>query len=170
MEEIAKIISAITEVTGLDRFSVIYGRGDDCKRARGILCYIALKDKYGLTTALAEMLGKSRSQCIFMSDFCKEEMEESIGYLILMNEVRKKLGMTAIMTDKIEQEQKKKKKQRIKESKIKSKENSKNMFGIDYSKSEEEQLQIAMQNAKAFMIEYCKIGRKADGRITRCPY
>lgn len=170
MEEIAKIISAITEVTGLDRFSIIYGRSDECKKARGILCYIALKDRYGLTTALVEMLSKSRSQCTFASEICQEEMEESIGYLIMMNEVRKKLGMTAIMTDKLEELQKESKRQQAEQDEMKSKENSKNIFGIEYSKSEEQQLKQAILSAKAFMANYCEIGQKADERLTRCPY
>lgn len=170
MDEIGKIISAISEVTGLDRYSIIYGRNDECKKARGILCYIALKDKYGLTKTLCESLGKSRSQCAFMADFCKEEMEESIGYLILMNEIRKKLGMSAIMQGRMRALQEEKQRELIEEAEKRSKANAKNIFGVKYSKSEEEQLKKVMQESAAFMADYCRIGIKATGRLTRCPY
>lgn len=170
MEEIAKIITAISDVTGLDHLGIIYGRNDECKKARGILCYIALKDKYGLTMALAEMLGKSRSQCTFAAEIFKEEMEESVGYLILMNEVRKKLGLSAIMTDKIDKLRTKKELEIIEENKIRSKANCKTIFGIEYSNSEESRLSQAIFDAKEFMREYTKIGKQADGRITRSQY
>lgn len=170
MDELEKIITAITKVTGLDRFSIIYGRSDECKRARGILCYIALRDRYGLTTTLCELLGKSRSQCIFMADFCKEEMEERVSYLILMNEVRKKLGMSAILQGVVQAMRDKEIRKKLEESERKSKENSKNIFGIEYSQSEEIQLKRAILEAKEFMREYSKLGRTADGRITNCPY
>lgn len=160
MEEIEKIITAISEVTGLDRFSIISGRTDECKRARGILCYIALRDRYGLTTILSETLEKSRSQCIFMTDFCTEEMEESIGFLIIMNEIRKKLGMSAIMTDKIEQEKQKQKERKLKEDEEKSDQNAKILFNITYSESEKKYRREAIKNATAFMNKYCQLGQK----------
>lgn len=162
MEEISKIITAISDVTGLDRHSIIYGRTDECKKARGILCYIALKDKYGLTMTLAEVLGKSRSQCIFMSDFCKEGMEESIGYVMLMNEIRKKLGMSAIMTDKIEEVNNLHKKREKELSRKRSKENSQRLFGIEYSIEDEIRMFAAMKSANEFMAKYCQIGNQAN--------
>lgn len=170
MEEITKIITAITEVTGLDRFSIAYGRNNECKRARGILCYIALKDKYGLTNALSERLNKSRSQCTFLADFCKEEMEESVGYIILMNEVRKKLGMSPMMKDVMNSLREEKERQTKKESEQRSKEISQRIFGIEYFKSEEAQLNQAMLDAKAFIDRYSKIGIQMEGKLTRCPY
>lgn len=170
MEEIEKIISAISEVTGLDGWSIKFGKTDECKEARDILCYIALKDMYGLTWTLMEELNFRKSQVFFSADRCKERMEEDLSYVYKMNEIRKKLGLSSIMRGMIEQAEEQQRNKDMELAQKRSKENSKNIFGIKYSQSEEEQLKIAIQNAKAFMTDYCKIGSTADGRLTRCPY
>lgn len=162
MEEIAKIISAISEVTGLDEGSVKSGKTDECKQSRDILCYIALKDMYGLTWSLMDLLNYRKSQVFFSADRCKERLEDDISFLKIMNGVRKKLLLAPIYTDKIDEIKEKERQRKQEEDITRSKENSKRIFGIEYTPTDEHNISIATNNAMAYMKGYCQIGRQTN--------
>lgn len=170
MEEIAKIISAITEVTGLDRFSITYGKTDECKRARGILCYIALKDKYGLTQILTAETGKNKNQCLFMSQMCEDGIAEDMDYLKTMNQVRKKLNLASLMEAKINEHEKAVRRSKRALKKEQMKQLVKTVFGIEYTPEDDRRRKEAIRSASEFMQQYCKIGLQDVNRIVRHKY
>lgn len=165
MEEINKIISAITEVTGLDKHNILCDKSDESKSAREILCYIVLKDQYGLTWKIMEMTGWRKSQVFFAMDRCTERMNEEYDYLVKMNEIRKKLCLAPIYSDKANEILLKQKNKKRELEKIRSREESKRLFGIQYTDKDEDLIALAKKNALSYMIEYCEIGDKANSLL-----
>lgn len=162
MEEIAKIISAISEVTGLDRVNIIQGKTDEAKRARDILCFIAIKDMYGLTWKLMELLKYRKSQVYFSADRCKDNMEEDVSYILLMNAVRKELGLVPLMTEMIKKNEEMQKEKEYELAKARSKKIAKRIFGIEYSKEDDLRMIAAIKSANEYMKNYCKTGRQSN--------
>lgn len=158
MEEISKIISAISQVTGLDQFSIKFGKTIDSKQAREILCYIALKDNYGLTWILMEFLQKKRSQVLFMASACMEKMEEDVYYLMIMNRVRNVLGIVPLMKDReMELQYSQRRKEKI-EKEEEMKKVVKTVFGMEYSEKDKRDMKKAMKSACEYMADYCRTG------------
>lgn len=160
MEEIEKIILAISEVTGLSKHTILHGKTAECKSAREILCYIALKDRYGITWTLMELLGWRKSQVFFAVDNCLNDLEESIDFIYLMNNVRKQLGLSAIMTEKIDRVKEEQKRKEAEIAKMRSVENSKRLFGITYTKEDGINMNNAMRSAEIYIRKYSTIGRQ----------
>lgn len=160
MEEIEKIITVISVVTGLNRYDIVNARGEEGKKAFGMLCYIALKDKYGLTFNLMQVVAKKKSQCVFAAEMCKETIEADVDYLRTLNSVRQLMKLSPIMRSKIiEHDQKER---RIKREKRKEdmKHQMLTVFGIEYTKEDEQMMKAAMEDSAVFMTNYCSIGRK----------
>lgn len=169
MEEIEKIIQAITEVTGLSRNEIISDKSKLCKSAREILCYIALKDRYGLTWMLMKTLKWRKSQVFFAMDSCKDRLQEELDYILLMNNVRSNLELYPIVTV-ILRDAKEKEKQIEKEMSIeRASENARRIFGISYTEADNACIRNALDSALTFMQGYCRIGRQPRELLNR-PY
>lgn len=151
MEELKKIITAIAEVTGLDEWSIKFGKSDECKQARDILCYISLKDMFGLTWILMELLNYRKSQVFFSADRCREQMEADLSYVHKMNKVRKNIGLSSIMRGAIEEAEAKQKQKDREEAQLRSNEISKRIFGIEWTERDKVRFQNACVEANSFM-------------------
>lgn len=167
MEEISRIIAAISSVTGLSRTDILLDNNSESKYSRHILCYIALRDHTGLCKHLTAMTGFRQSQCFICACESDRLMKEDDTFLQMMNETRQALGLKILLPKRASTISKRKEKA-LKELQRKTdRRNQLTLFGFAYSEEDMQEMRAVMESAAVYMNGLCSTGIQDTERILR---
>ena len=170
MEEINKIIQAISEVTGLDKWSVVYGRNKQCIDARMMLCYIVVHDFYSAISKLAQALGRTQKSCRAFAEDFRQSLRKNEELTDLTNDARAILGLSTVSEREKRDAMQRKEERTLRKIREISKKNVRRIFGLEYTEEDEKRFSYACRSAAEFMEKVCSVGLRDTERIVRSPY
>lgn len=161
MEELAKIITTLSLITGVDRVSIITGAKASGRTARHILCYVVRNGYPHLMKGLRDMIGLASSSIHKYAQLISRESREDEKIERILKAVERSLRVKPPKEEKAESAPGKEQKPKTVKRKY-PKWNPFNLTPLDDIKR-----RIAERNAIEFMEKFCKIGLQpiADGMV-----